>query len=332
MGSAGRVVVAADGAEVDGVPAVRAVLRRVAAGTGKVVGGLAGSQNGAAPMRGPWFFRGMIAWLMFAAYCGLAASEWLVSPGSGWPRGMIYAAVGVVAIAVNGRRPWTAARDAVRLALAAVLVIAVPELMEGWAIGHVSNALGTVAMALVPAMVVIVAAYQGSEVRRLLVPALAGLGGMLLLIPVSFPQSTMGQIALGVLIVAAMLVAIGGVWIYRLLQGIELAQALAGFCLANAAVFLVAGFFEGGSGAGWVTGLMQGMEAVLLVVLLRGMEPVRMGARWLVIPLVTIVEGAVLLRPELTMRMGIGMGLLAGGAGWLLVARRSDDAAGLSLR
>ena len=196
------------------------------------------------------------------------------------------------------------------------MLVAVPELMEGWAIGHVSNALGTVAMALVPAMVVMVAAYQGSEVRRLLVPALAGFGGMLLLIPLSFPRSIMGQIAVLVLIVAAMLVAIGGVWIYRLLQGIGLAQALGIFLLGECGgVFLWRDFLRGWSGAGWVMGLMQGVEAMLLVRLLRWMEPVRMGARLLVIPLVTIVEGAVLLRPELTVRMGIGRGVAGGWSG-----------------
>jgi hypothetical protein len=40
----------------------------------------------------------------------------------------------------------------------------------------------------------------------------------------------------------------------------------------------------------------------------------------------------VLLRPELTVRMGVGAALLAGGAGWLLMAGRGDDEAGLRLR
>ncbi len=71
---------------------------------------------------------------------------------------------------------------------------------------------------------------------------------------------------------------------------------------------------------------------VLLVVLLRGMSPVRFGARYLVIPLVTVVEGYVLLRPELTLRMGFGALLLAGSAAFLLLSREVDEGAGLSLR
>jgi len=67
-------------------------------------------------------------------------------------------------------------------------------------------------------------------------------------------------------------------------------------------------------------------------VLLRGMSPVRFGARYLVVPLVTVVEGYVLLRPELTLRMGFGVALLAGSAAFLLAAPGVDERAGLSLR
>ena len=76
----------------------------------------------------------------------------------------------------------------------------------------------------------------------------------------------------------------------------------------------------------------MGLSVVLLVALLRGMEPVRFGVRYLVVLLLTIVKGYVLLRPEVTLRMGIGVGLLAGGAGWLLFSRRGDEVASLSLR
>lgn len=101
-------------------------------------------------------------------------------------------------------------------------------------------------------------------------------------------------------------------------------------------MFSVWGLFGGAgwglSGWGWVAVVMQGCEAVLLVVLLRVVTPVRFAARYLVVPLVALVEGYVLLRPELTLRMGFGAVLLAGGAASLLWARAVDEGTGLSLR
>ena len=88
----------------------------------------------------------------------------------------------------------------------------------------------------------------------------------------------------------------------------------------------------GASGWGWVAAVVQGCEAILLVVLLRSVSPVRFGARYLVIPLLAILEGYVLLRPAFTWRLGFGVALMAGGAAFLLLSRGADDDVGLSLR
>ena len=58
----------------------------------------------------------------------------------------------------------------------------------------------------------------------------------------------------------------------------------------------------------------------------------RFATRYLVIPLLTVVEGFVVLRPEVTARMGIGAVLVAGGAAWILFSKESDDEVILSLR
>ena len=73
-------------------------------------------------------------------------------------------------------------------------------------------------------------------------------------------------------------------------------------------------------------------EAVLLGVLLWGMEPVRLAARFLAVPLLTIVEGVVVLRPELTWRVVVGVGLMVGAVGMLVVSRRVEEVSSLSLR
>jgi hypothetical protein len=65
---------------------------------------------------------------------------------------------------------------------------------------------------------------------------------------------------------------------------------------------------------------------------LREIRPVEFSARFLVIPLVTILEGAVLLRPEITGRIVMGFILLTGGAVWMLAGRGQVDEEVLTLR
>ncbi len=77
---------------------------------------------------------------------------------------------------------------------------------------------------------------------------------------------------------------------------------------------------------------METVVAALTVWLLREIDPVRFSARFLVIPLVTIVEGLALLRPEVTGRMVAGMVLLSGGAAWILMTPREVDEEVLTLR
>lgn len=274
--------------------------------------------------------------MMFAAYCLLVASEWLLPPVSGVIRGLAFAVVGIVASILSGGSSWPRAGSVGRFSFAAVLLVGVPEVAVGWGLRHVASNLWVVVLAVVPATVVLVVAQSsGDGVRRLLGPALAGLGGALLIVPLDVPGSLIGRVSLAVLVVCAIVIAIASVWIHRLLQVFGLAQSVAVFCLANALVLMAKGFFEGTgwglSGGVWLGVLAQGVEGVLLVVLLRGMSPVWFGARYLVIPLLTVVEGYVVLRPEVTWRMGFGAALLAGSAAVLLLSREVDERGGLSL-
>jgi hypothetical protein len=74
------------------------------------------------------------------------------------------------------------------------------------------------------------------------------------------------------------------------------------------------------------------VEVLLIVWLLREMLPVRFAARYLVIPLLTILESYALMRPDWTVRMGLGTLLLAAGAGALLFWKAGDEETVLSLR
>jgi prepilin signal peptidase PulO-like enzyme (type II secretory pathway) len=81
-----------------------------------------------------------------------------------------------------------------------------------------------------------------------------------------------------------------------------------------------------------ITSLVDVVEVLLIVLLLREMPPIRFAARYLVIPLLTILESFVLMRPEWTIRMGFGTALLAAGAGTLLFWKAGEEEIVLSLR
>jgi hypothetical protein len=195
---------------------------------------------------------------------------------------------------------------------------------------------------MVPVVVVMVVAAGDEErgVRRFLVPALVGLGGLLLLLPLQFSGSVRGRLMQAAVCVAVVVVGVSSVWLYRLLRGWTLAEALAIVCLSNAVFLLVSSAFRGELVWQWselasvvsLSSLVDLVEVVLLVWLLREIMPVRFAARYLVIPLLTLLEGYGLMRPELTMRVICGLVLLAAGAGMLLFLKAGEEETVLSLR
>ena len=81
-----------------------------------------------------------------------------------------------------------------------------------------------------------------------------------------------------------------------------------------------------------ISSLVDVVEVLLIVWLLRETPPVRFAARYFVIPLLTVLESYVLMRPEWTVRMGCGTALLAVGAGLLLFLKAGEEETALSLR
>ena len=77
--------------------------------------------------------------------------------------------------------------------------------------------------------------------------------------------------------------------------------------------------------------LVDVLEVLLIVWLLRDMAPIRFAARYLAIPLLTILESFALVRPEWTVRMVSGTILLAVGAGTLLFWKADAEETLLSL-
>jgi len=281
-------------------------------------------------------------WIAFAAVCVLSATSWVVPSAEGLPslelQGLRYGLIGVVALLFG--------RGRIRLGLpgaaAGVGFFGVPMVVVEWARVGVAETSRIALFAMVPVVVVMAVAAGDEErgVRRFLVPALVGLGGLLLLLPLGFSGTLRGRLMQSAVCLAVVLVGLSSVWLYRLLQGMALEEALAVVCLGNAGFLLVCSaiweqFVWSWSGLVSVvslSSLVDIAEVVLLVWLLREMIPVRFAARYLVIPLLTLLESYTLIRPELSVRMVSGVVLLAVGAGTLLVLKIGEEETMLSLR
>jgi drug/metabolite transporter (DMT)-like permease len=293
-------------------------------------------------------------WTAFAALCILSGTSWAipVAMTDGLSaleqQGFLFGAIGLIALgfAVRGRRRRNGGLRFAWLAAAGVGFFGVPMVVAEYARGSVPAISRSALFAAVPVVVVMMVTVgdaRGREepgARRLLIPALVGLGGLLSLLPLEFSGSLRGWVMLAVVCAAVVLVGLASVWLYRLLRGIALADAVSIVGLANA-VFLfgwsavcedIMWRWSGLASVVSISSLVDVIEVLLIVWLLRDMPPVRFAARYLVIPLLTVLESYVLMRPEWTVRMLGGTALLAAGAAMLLFLKSSEEEAMLSLR
>ena len=290
-------------------------------------------------------------WIAFAVLCVLSGTSWAIprEMSDGLPpleqQGLLFGVIGLTALLFAGRRAWSRSRGLqyARLAAAAVGFFGVPIVVVEYARGSVPAMSRSALFAMVPVVVVLgigagdAIGREEWSARHFLVPALAGLGGLLLLLPLDFSGSVRGWVMLALVCAAVVVVGLASVWLYRLLRGFGLADAVAIVGLANA-VFLL-GLSRVHENAVWrwsgvvsIASLVDVVEVLLIVGLLREMPPARFAARYLVIPLLTILESFVLMRPEWTIRMGLGTALLATGAGTLLFWKAGEEETVLSLR
>ncbi len=203
---------------------------------------------------------------------------------------------------------------------------------------HISSNNGTLAMALTPVVIattvsVLDSSGDGDLIGSLL-PGLAGLTGLLLLLPQPTFRSWMPWCALGAM---PLLAGAGATMSQRLEQPKE-SRADAGpyslvFGLVMAGItFGVLATLQrrGSAGSGTACGL-DALTALLSLLTLARMGAVRWGAQFLLIPLLGLVEGTVLLHPFLDVWSWIGMGLIALGSLRLLLSP-TDERAAVSVR
>ncbi len=75
----------------------------------------------------------------------------------------------------------------------------------------------------------------------------------------------------------------------------------------------------GGAEVAWMVTMT--LPSLLLFWLMRRMNAAAMTTRYVVAPLIANLIGLALLRPTVSLRAGLGLALIAAGAGWLLFAR-----------
>jgi hypothetical protein len=302
-----------------------------------------------------------VVWVGFGVLCILSGSFWAIPDEGGLAllerQGLVYGVVGLVAMLLAGRRvsvwtsfgvssgvssgDWSWSR-LLWVAVAMVGVFGVPIAVVVWTRDWVAETNRSALFAMVPVVVVlsVAAGADARGARRFLVPALVGLGGLLLLLPLSSIGTVRGWSMLALVVGAVIVAGVSSVALYRLLRGVRFVEALAVAGVANCGFLLVCCVLRGefvwrggalASAVGFAS-LADGFEIGLIVWLLRGMPPVRFASRYLLIPLVTVLESFVVVRPEPTARLGFGTALLAVGAGMMLWLKDVEEEAMLSLR
>jgi drug/metabolite transporter (DMT)-like permease len=263
-------------------------------------------------------------------------------------QGILFFLIGFVALVISLRGGWRRQKvsEFLRVAGGSLGFFGVPLVVAEYAGSNVPAITRSALFALAPVVVVIAVAagdmVAGEErgARRFLVPALIGAGGLLLLLPLEISGSFRARVMAGVVGAAVVSAGVSSVWLYRLLREIRMVEAIALVGFANALFFLGCAALSDGIVWRWsdvisvvsISSLVDVAEVLLIVWLLRDIPPIRFSSRYLVIPLVTVLESYVVERPEVTARMAGGTILLAAGAGLLLFLKARDEDAVLSLR
>ena len=209
-----------------------------------------------------------------------------------------------------------------------------PEVLFAAAGGHVASMTELLVFLLVPVVVIFAVAQRSTgfgveqNPLRMMVPALAGLGGAAFLIPFTRPATTAGFVWLAAMIGGAVLAGVAAVQLHESLRDVDVVRA--GAVIFGAAGLLMAAFcwLDWTGAPMWDARALAGealrgltIEAAILLLtvwLLRQMAPVRFSARFLLLPLVTIVESYLVLRPATMWTTWVGIALLAAGAAGLL--------------
>jgi hypothetical protein len=276
-------------------------------------------------------------WVLFAIFCVLSSADWLLpvtdGPSPLMQQCLTYALAGAISLALSRRL-----HRSLMLAMYGVALLGLPAVLLSQASAHLPDVTITAIFALVPAMVVLLIVQQDDNARGMLMPSITAFAGLLFVLPVNFPGYTSARLWLMAPLAAALLVSCASVKLYGLLRENTLLPSAATACVANAAVLLIACIATGQAtlprttlnGLFFLSTALHVAILLVLLLLLREMSPGHLAARFLIVPLLTVLEGLVLVRPEITWRIGIGFAVSV--TGTVLREKGTGEGSSLSLR
>jgi drug/metabolite transporter (DMT)-like permease len=244
-------------------------------------------------------------------------------------------AVLAATVAVARRLEFPRGRLALACAGIGIGLFVLPSTLAHFADGIISNVERVAVFSLTPVFAVILQPYLQSESpsrgRAALAGSICAVAGILFLFPLDIPNSFRTVVALCLLIAATFLIAATNCYAVRFARTFANGSSLPMAALAgatSATCFAMASVFS--RNAVWhrdaLTAEFLGPFAIdllalfLLFWLMLHLATSRMAARFLIAPLFTILVGAILQPPSPPGRAWLGIGLLAGGAAWLVFA------------
>jgi hypothetical protein len=219
-----------------------------------------------------------------------------------------------------------------------IVLFALPAIVSAAAGGAVASLTVILISTFIPTAVVFMTAQKadaGDDAMRLLLPALCGLGGAALLLPFLWPPTLTGQAWIIAIVLTAILSAVAAIRLHRLLAHVSILRALAILCAASAGVSALCYRVGYAGSADWnQTELivevlrclfLEAPVLMLLAYLLREMNPIAISTRYLLVPLVTIVESYLIERPHAEWTAYLGVLLMALSAAILIHTSSSDN-------
>ncbi len=194
-------------------------------------------------------------------------------------------------------------------------------------------------LALVPVCLSVVTASRESsrfDLLTLLAPSLGGLAGVFLLLPASPELLLQSPRATAATAATILSIAIGSYTAHLTTRPLPLRSSLI-LLLAPSLVVLASISAMTHQGPplptlGDLPTLLWGAaEISLLVLLLRTIAPIALSTRYLLVPLLTTIEGCILLKPPLTFRMLFAIASLAVSAALLIGSGRPQPDSPMSL-
>ena len=252
---------------------------------------------------------------------------------------------GVAAVFAGWRREkWPRGRGILAAVAVGAGLFLVPAVIVALSAAWSSSMTRVVLFSLAPVFAVVLEPYvgrgAGGGVRGGLLAAIAAVAGVLCLFPVDAPRSVGAGIAVCGVMVAVACVAAANCYAVRIaaeLPGNSVAPmaaiagttAAVGLAVASAMTEHAVWRLDALRPAVVWSAAVELPGLLLLFWLMRRISAARMTTRFVLAPLMAILVSMAVMRPEVGVRGGLGLLLMASGAGWLLLAPEDDAAAEL---